>query len=98
MLKDGDLLHIVNDNDEKIGWRVEIPNPLKRQREEEVKEERELKRPKIDETLEKLLESLNCGVCLEILYKPISLTPCLHNFCGGCYSEWMRNNKDCPMC
>ena len=48
--------------------------------------------------MEKLIENLNCGVCLEIMYKPISIFPCLHNFCGGCYSEWMKNNKDCPMC
>ena len=24
--------------------------------------------------------------------------PCLHNFCGGCYTEWMRHNNDCPIC
>lgn len=63
-----------------------------------MKEERELKRVKVDETAEKLAENLNCGVCLEIMYRPISIWPCLHNFCGGCYSEWMRENKDCPMC
>lgn len=24
--------------------------------------------------------------------------PCLHNFCGGCFSDWMDRQKDCPSC
>lgn len=24
--------------------------------------------------------------------------PCLHNFCGGCFTDWMERSKDCPSC
>lgn len=28
----------------------------------------------------------------------LSLQPCLHTYCGGCYSEWMEKSKECPVC
>lgn len=24
--------------------------------------------------------------------------PCLHNFCGGCFADWLSRSKDCPSC
>jgi E3 ubiquitin-protein ligase CHFR len=24
--------------------------------------------------------------------------PCLHNFCGGCFTDWIGRSKDCPHC
>ncbi len=24
--------------------------------------------------------------------------PCLHNFCGSCYSDWLLKSKECPQC
>jgi E3 ubiquitin-protein ligase CHFR len=24
--------------------------------------------------------------------------PCLHSFCGGCFSDWVKRQKDCPSC
>lgn len=24
--------------------------------------------------------------------------PCLHNFCGSCFSDWMAKQKTCPSC
>lgn len=24
--------------------------------------------------------------------------PCLHNFCGSCFSDWMQKQKNCPTC
>lgn len=35
-------------------------------------------------------ETLICSICREVLYNPVSLVPCLHNFCAGCYSGWSR--------
>lgn len=32
------------------------------------------------------------------MYDCISLQPCLHSFCAGCYSEWMNKSDDCPIC
>mmetsp|Transcript_2466 Transcript_2466/g.9281 ORF Transcript_2466/g.9281 Transcript_2466/m.9281 type:complete len:638 (-) Transcript_2466:5059-6972(-) len=43
-------------------------------------------------------EELTCGICSEILYKPISVLPCLHSFCAPCYSQWMDESDNCPHC
>ena len=24
--------------------------------------------------------------------------PCLHSFCGACYTGWMKRSKECPYC
>ena len=43
-------------------------------------------------------EQLLCGVCQEIMHIAVSLQPCLHSYCAGCYSEWMDISRDCPAC
>eukprot|EP01064_Diplonema_japonicum_P003069 TRINITY_DN12024_c0_g1_i1.p1 TRINITY_DN12024_c0_g1~~TRINITY_DN12024_c0_g1_i1.p1 ORF type:complete len:510 (+),score=68.70 TRINITY_DN12024_c0_g1_i1:56-1585(+) len=49
-----------------------------------------------------LEESLTCCICQEILYKPVSCLPCLHNFCSPCYSDWIEMGQEssgnCPFC
>lgn len=35
---------------------------------------------------------------MEIIFQPVSLYPCLHNFCGGCFSDWNKRANDCPSC
>jgi len=45
-----------------------------------------------------LRKELTCGICSELFYKPVSLLPCLHNFCGSCFSQWMDQNHTCPQC
>ena len=32
------------------------------------------------------------------MYKPVCLLPWLHNFCGGCYADWMKTKGECPEC
>ena len=43
-------------------------------------------------------EQLLCGVCQEIMHMAVSLQPCMHSYCAGCYSEWMDISRDCPAC
>jgi hypothetical protein len=45
---------------------------------------------------EDLAAHLTCVICMELLYRPISLVPCAHMFCGGCFSQW--DNLSCPTC
>ena len=33
-----------------------------------------------------------------MMHQAVTLMPCLHNFCGGCFSDWMDRAKDCPSC
>ncbi|KAJ3188230.1 hypothetical protein HDU85_005380 [Gaertneriomyces sp. JEL0708] len=45
-----------------------------------------------------LLQNLLCGICHELLWQAVSLVPCMHTFCGGCYSDWCSVSSDCPQC
>jgi E3 ubiquitin-protein ligase CHFR len=60
-----------------------------------TKQENEIiKKVKID----KYEENLICGICQALLYKCVTLIPCMHNFCQACYSEWKKRNSTCPQC
>jgi E3 ubiquitin-protein ligase CHFR len=41
---------------------------------------------------------ITCSICSEIMHDCVSLQPCLHTYCAGCYSEWMTKSKECPIC
>ncbi|XP_060073943.1 E3 ubiquitin-protein ligase CHFR-like isoform X2 [Ylistrum balloti] len=43
-------------------------------------------------------EALICTICQELLHDCISLQPCMHSFCAGCYSDWMEKSNECPTC
>ncbi|XP_076107813.1 E3 ubiquitin-protein ligase CHFR-like [Mytilus galloprovincialis] len=50
--------------------------------------------PDVDE----IEETLMCSICQEIMYNCISLQPCMHSYCAGCYSDWMQKSNECPTC
>eukprot|EP00730_Choanoeca_flexa_P005643 TRINITY_DN11991_c1_g1_i1.p1 TRINITY_DN11991_c1_g1~~TRINITY_DN11991_c1_g1_i1.p1 ORF type:complete len:692 (+),score=144.81 TRINITY_DN11991_c1_g1_i1:255-2330(+) len=41
---------------------------------------------------------LTCAICREILHDAVSLLPCLHTFCAGCFSQWHERDATCPDC
>ncbi|KAG7656750.1 Zinc finger C3HC4 RING-type [Arabidopsis suecica] len=49
-------------------------------------------------------EHAKCSICLNIWHDVVTAAPCLHNFCNGCFSEWMRRSEEkhkhvlCPQC
>ncbi|KAF9289322.1 hypothetical protein BGZ88_007803 [Linnemannia elongata] len=43
-------------------------------------------------------QEFECGVCHEIMHKPMILQPCLHSFCRGCCKSWLKQSKVCPSC
>jgi len=47
---------------------------------------------------ERMWEEMKCIICTEFMYQPVTLMPCLHNFCGACYSDWLAKSKECPGC
>ena len=111
-LHNGDKVYLLKDEaqDEKIGFifvaLYEKPkdNPLGKKRsrgemskddeskEEEKKSDKRMKRMDTPASV----KQLKCSFCLETMYKPVSLLPCLHNFCGGCYADWMVKHNQCP--
>lgn len=64
----------------------------KKEEEEEKKEGKRLMRK--DTPADE--RAIRCSFCIEIMYKPVSLIPCLHSFCGGCYADWMLKKNTCP--
>ena len=54
------------------------------------------------------IENAKCSICLNLWHDVVTVAPCLHNFCNGCFSEWLRrssaNSRDksqsaaCPQC
>jgi hypothetical protein len=46
-----------------------------------------------------LEELVVCPICMQAIYKCVALTPCSHNFCMACVSEWLsKKRSDCPVC
>lgn len=45
-----------------------------------------------------MADQFDCGICFMTMHQAVSLMPCLHTFCGGCFSEWIKKAKDCPVC
>lgn len=49
-------------------------------------------------------EDAKCCICLNIWHDVVTIAPCLHNFCNGCFSEWLRRSQEkhsrvlCPQC
>ena len=44
-------------------------------------------------------EHVQCAICRDVLHKPVSLVPCLHNFCAACCSDALQaGNRRCVIC
>uniref|UniRef100_A0A2P2K0W0 E3 ubiquitin-protein ligase CHFR n=1 Tax=Rhizophora mucronata TaxID=61149 RepID=A0A2P2K0W0_RHIMU len=49
-------------------------------------------------------EHVKCSICLNIWHDVVTVAPCLHNFCNGCFSEWLKRSQEkhstvlCPHC
>jgi hypothetical protein len=41
---------------------------------------------------------MTCCICIKVMHKPVTLVPCQHNFCAGCYSDAMEHSDVCPQC
>lgn len=54
------------------------------------------------------VEHAKCCICLNIWHDVVTVAPCLHNFCNGCFSQWLRRSSTrshdpqksvvCPQC
>lgn len=83
----------------------EVPSSEKEKSKEEISKEEQsklnsenkTKKPEIHE-VDELEETLMCSICQELLYNCISLQPCMHSYCAGCYSDWMKKSNECPTC
>lgn len=79
---------------------VEGNAKIKRQREEDQKlllEEKKQTEKQL-KFQEELGEEMQCCICIDYIYKCITLIPCLHNFCSSCFSDWMEKSSVCPQC
>ncbi|PON35603.1 43kDa postsynaptic protein [Parasponia andersonii] len=50
------------------------------------------------------VDHAKCSICLSIWHNVVTIAPCFHNFCNGCFSEWLRRSQEkhsnilCPQC
>jgi E3 ubiquitin-protein ligase CHFR len=104
----GDQINILRypqvDENSKIGFVFQEIAVDKRKNgdstvEKKLKEAEDNKNDKNNSDMsDKLGETIKCQICMEVMYQPVSLYPCLHNFCGGCFSDWNKRADDCPSC
>ncbi|XP_051127046.1 uncharacterized protein LOC127248636 [Andrographis paniculata] len=49
-------------------------------------------------------EHAKCSICLNVWHNVVTVAPCFHNFCNGCFSEWLKRCQErhavvlCPQC
>ncbi|KAL8044974.1 hypothetical protein ABFX02_08G081700 [Erythranthe guttata] len=49
-------------------------------------------------------EIAKCSICLSVWHDVVTVSPCLHNFCNGCFSMWLKKCREkrsivlCPQC
>lgn len=48
--------------------------------------------------IDMMADQFDCGICYMIMHQAVTLMPCLHTYCGGCFSDWLKRSKDCPNC
>eukprot|EP00668_Euglena_longa_P016178 GGOE01020399.1.p1 GENE.GGOE01020399.1~~GGOE01020399.1.p1 ORF type:complete len:692 (+),score=171.69 GGOE01020399.1:25-2076(+) len=48
--------------------------------------------------MKRMEDSLSCGICHQVFHDPVLCVPCMHNFCAGCFSQWMVSCSECPRC
>jgi E3 ubiquitin-protein ligase CHFR len=60
--------------------------------------EAESKSEDADEKKDDYADALTCTICQEVMHDSVSLQPCNHSYCAGCYSEWMEKSDKCPIC
>ncbi|KAH9307612.1 hypothetical protein KI387_035523, partial [Taxus chinensis] len=59
---------------------------------------------KLSEKVSSFVDNIRCSICLNIWHDVVSLTPCLHNFCNACFSDWYKRSGQkgieciCPQC
>jgi len=68
----------------------------KKKAEEEKRKAEEEKR-KADEVAEAKQQQLNCSICDEFFFEPVTLD-CKHSFCNQCILNWLQDHEDCPRC
>ncbi|KAL5566347.1 hypothetical protein UlMin_029511 [Ulmus minor] len=50
------------------------------------------------------VDNAKCSICLSVWHDFVTVAPCFHNFCNGCFSEWLRRSQEkhpsvlCPQC
>lgn len=86
----------------KLEEEEEPENPTKivkvEEKTETKPEEKKIEFIEKKENTETLEDNLICPICFDLFYKCVSVIPCLHNFCSGCYSDWVKNSDTCPQC
>ncbi|KAL4470257.1 hypothetical protein ABPG74_011868 [Tetrahymena malaccensis] len=64
-----------------------------------MQQELEERLKKVKEDDDHFEKDSTCVVCIDLLYNPYLMTPCLHNYCCDCMSELLKKDDiACPQC
>ena len=51
-----------------------------------------------DKAIAAMSEHMACCICMHVMHRPVTLVPCQHNVCAGCYSDAREHSDVCPQC
>ncbi|XP_024540610.1 E3 ubiquitin-protein ligase CHFR-like [Selaginella moellendorffii] len=93
--------------EEKVKSPAEEKKKSPAEEEKQAPAEEEKKEPEDESRLKTTLDvaTFKCCICLEIWHDVVCVSPCQHNFCNACFSEWYKTSQargqggcKCPQC
>ncbi|CAK77621.1 unnamed protein product (macronuclear) [Paramecium tetraurelia] len=98
ILKNGDEIYLLHKSKVPITDIIGFTLVIKSVKEVKVEVQLDEQQQKKIQMLEDMQEDMHCPICDDLIFQCVSLVPCLHNFCGACFSDWMAKSKTCPSC
>ncbi|CAD8171487.1 unnamed protein product [Paramecium pentaurelia] len=98
MLKNGDEIYLLHKSKVPISDIIGFTLVIQQVKEVKMAAQFDEQQQKKMQTLEDMQEDIHCPICDDLIFQCVSLMPCLHNFCGACFSDWMVKSKTCPSC
>ncbi|KAL4502356.1 hypothetical protein ABPG72_011943 [Tetrahymena utriculariae] len=95
-----------NNTDQKELEQSLVQQKLNEKEQQEQTEQIKKMQKELEERLKKVKEDddhfekdSTCVICIDLLYNPYVMTPCLHNYCCDCMSELLKKDDiTCPQC
>ncbi|CAD8085955.1 unnamed protein product [Paramecium sonneborni] len=98
LVKNGDEIYILHKSKVPISDIIGFTLIIQQVKEVQVAAQLDEQQQKKLQMMEDMQEDIHCPICDDLIFQCVSLMPCLHNFCGACFSDWMAKQKTCPSC
>ncbi|CAD8179934.1 unnamed protein product [Paramecium octaurelia] len=98
IVKNGDEIFILHKSKVPISDIIGFTLIIQQVKEVKVAAQLDEQQQKKLQMMEEMQDDIHCPICDDVIFQCVSLIPCLHNFCGACFSDWMAKQKTCPSC